>query len=333
MNNDAISLEVDDLDDIQESIIDSPEYEESDNDYSEQVESDDFDLTKELLTLQGISDMNKIKFEDESGAVVEKSWDSLSNNEKLMILSHQEDPDTSLDASEIELINQIRESGMTPDQYIQKLQTPEQPVQQYEVDTMSDDELFCIDLLDRLGADNVTDEELQQALDKAKENESLFNKQVASLRNYYKDLEEKRNQQIEIEKQEAAEYEFSVFSNNIIECIKNINAFEDTPVELSLDEMEDLADYILTRDASGYSEFGRLLNNPEQFTKAAFWMLKGPEILNEMKKEIQKAYLRGYEESHKTPNKKVYTKQPSVNKSNNKESQYAYFDEDSYLND
>jgi hypothetical protein len=105
MNNDAISLEVDDLDDIQESIIDSHEYEESDNDYSEQVESDDFDLTKELLTLQGISDMNKIKFEDESGAVVEKSWDSLSNNEKLMILSHQEDPDTSLDASEIELIN------------------------------------------------------------------------------------------------------------------------------------------------------------------------------------------------------------------------------------
>ena len=105
MNNDAINLEVDDLDDIQESIIDSPEYEESDNDYSEQVESDDFDLTRELLTLQGISDMNKIKFEDESGAVVEKSWNSLSNNEKLMILSHQEDPDTSLDASEIELIN------------------------------------------------------------------------------------------------------------------------------------------------------------------------------------------------------------------------------------
>ena len=105
MNNDAISLEVDDLDDIQESIIDSPEYEESDNDYSEQVESDDFDLTRELLTLQGISDMNKIKFEDESGAVVEKSWNSLSNNEKLMILSHQEDPDTSLDDAEIELIN------------------------------------------------------------------------------------------------------------------------------------------------------------------------------------------------------------------------------------
>jgi hypothetical protein len=49
--------------------------------------------------------MDKIKFEDESGAIVEKSWNELSNNEKLMILSHQEDPDTSLDDSEIELIN------------------------------------------------------------------------------------------------------------------------------------------------------------------------------------------------------------------------------------
>jgi hypothetical protein len=37
--------------------------------------------------------------------VVEKSWDSLSNNERLMILSHQEDPDTSLDNDEIALIN------------------------------------------------------------------------------------------------------------------------------------------------------------------------------------------------------------------------------------
>jgi hypothetical protein len=58
--------------------------------------------------------------------------------------------------------------------------------------------------------------------------------------------------------------------------------FEDTPVELSYEDMEDLANYILTRDSAGYSEFGRQLNDPIQFTKAAFWMLKGPEILNEM---------------------------------------------------
>ena len=340
MINEANSIDLDDLDDLDnQDFIDEPEYQDEPSYIEEEpVNSstdDDFDLTKELLALQGISDMNKIKFEDESGAVVEKTWDSLSNNEKLMILSHQEDPDTSLDAAEIELINQIRESGMTPDQYIQSLQTTEPPVVTYEVDNMSDDELFCIDLLDKIGSDNITDEELQQALDAAKANESLFNKQVASLRVYYKDLEDKRQQQVELEKQEEAEMAYNNLASNVIDAIRNFNAFEDTPVELSLEEMDDLANYILTRDASGYSEFGRLLNDPVQFTKAAFWMLKGPEILNEMQKQIKEAYLRGYNETHKaTANKKVFTKpQASSSRSNNKESQYAYFDEDSYLND
>ena len=338
MINEANTIDLDDLDDIQDPITDTPE--DVEDSHSEEIDEsatneqeDDFDLAKELLTLQGISDMNKIKFEDESGAVVEKSWDSLSNNEKLMILSHQEDPDTSLDSAEIELINQIRESGMTPDQYIQSLQTSEPPVVTYEVDSMSDDELFCIDLLDKIGSDNITDEELQQALESAKANENLFNKQVASLRVYYKDLEEKRQQQIEIEKQEEAEQEYNTFSNNIINSISNFNSLDDTPVELSQEEMNDLANYILTRDASGYSEFGRLLNDPVQFTKAAFWMLKGSEILNEMQKQIKEAYLRGYNESHKPDTKRVFTKPASPKGNNNKESQYAYFDEDSYLND
>ena len=339
MINEANSIDLDDLDDFEQDPIVEPEYQEPELDTEEPVVSEpenDFDLAKELLTLQGISDMNKIKFEDESGAVVEKSWNSLSNNEKLMILSHQEDPDTSLDAAEIELINQIRESGLTPDQYIQSLQIPEPPVVTYEVDNMSDDELFCIDLLDKIGSDNISDEELQQALDSAKENPSLFSKQVASLRVYYKDLEDQKMRQEELDKQEAAEQEYNMFANNIVNSIRNFNAFEDTPVELSLEEMDDLANYILTRDASGYSEFGRLLNDPVQFTKAAFWMLKGPEILNEMQKQIKEAYLRGYNESHKSaPSKRVFTKPQtsSSSRSNNKESQYAYFDEDSYLND
>lgn len=338
MINEANALDLDDLDDIQDVEIDpqEPQDPEPQEPQEQQEPNDDFDLTRELLTRQGISDMNKIKFEDESGAVVEKAWDTLSNNEKLMILSHQEDPDTSLDDAEIELINQIRESGMTPDQYIQSLQVSEPPTPTYEVDSMSDDELFCLDLLDKIGADNITDEELHQALENAKSNEALYNKQVASLRVYYKDLEEKRQQQLEIEKQEEAEQQFNIFANNIVESIRNFNSFEDTPVELSNEEMEDLANYILTRDASGYSEFGRLLNDPAQFTRAAFWMLKGPEILNEMQKQIKEAYLRGYNETHKPVNKtnKVFTKPQETpqNKNNNKESQYAYFDEDSYLN-
>ena len=338
MINDANTIDLPDLDDIQDPINDTKTVSDTDvitEPEPEPVKDNDFDLTKELLSLQGISDMNKIKFEDESGAVIEKTWDSLTNNEKLMILSHQEDPDTSLDAAEIELINQIRESGLTPDQYIQSLQVSEPQPTVYEVDNMSDDELFCIDLLDKIGSENITDEELQDALTAAKSNKNLFDKQVASLRVYYKDLEEKRIQQDALEQQQKREQEFEMFSNNIVDAIKNFNALDDMQIELSRDEMDDLANYILTRDDQGYSEFGRLLNDPVQFTKAAFWMLKGSEILNEMQNKIKEAYLRGYNETHEVnKNKKVFTKTPSTqtNNNNNKEPQFAFFDEDSYLN-
>jgi hypothetical protein len=59
-----------------------------------------------------------------------------------------------------------------------------------------------------------------------------------------------------------------------------------------------------------------------QVTKAAFWMLKGSEILNEMQNQIKEAYLRGYKETHKTPNNRVFTKPsaPPANSNSNKES-------------
>ena len=340
--NDANAIDLEDLDDIQDSSIDnnnSEDYVESYEVDSKPEEFDeDFNPTDALLSLQGIRDKNKIKFEDESGAIIEKSWNTLTNNEKLMILSHQEDPDTSLDGQEIELINQIRESGMTPEQFIQNLQTTDIPAPtiNYEVDSMSDDELFCIDLLDKVGSENITDEELQQALDNAKMNPNLYSKQVASLRVYYKDLEQQRHQQIEEEKVREQERMFELFSNDVLDSIRSFNSFDDSPVDLSPEDMEDLANYILNRDASGYSAFGHILNNPVEFTKAAFWTLKGPEILSEMQNQIKEAYLRGYNESRRSEsNNKVFTRlqNSSVKGRNNKESQYAYFDEDSYLND
>ena len=39
--------------------------------------SNEEDLTNDLLALRGIKDLDKIKFEDETGAIVERSWDSL----------------------------------------------------------------------------------------------------------------------------------------------------------------------------------------------------------------------------------------------------------------
>ena len=63
-----------DIEDNDEPIDNSTsEIVEPQNIQEPQQSEEQFDLTKELLTLQGIKDINKIKFEDESGAVVEKS--------------------------------------------------------------------------------------------------------------------------------------------------------------------------------------------------------------------------------------------------------------------
>ena len=44
----------------------------------------------------------------------------------------------------------------------------------YEVDNLTDDELFALDLIEKLGEENVTDEELQSAIEQAKANQDLF---------------------------------------------------------------------------------------------------------------------------------------------------------------
>ena len=83
----------------------------------------DDDFVTFLLKSRGIDDMSKIKFEDENGSMEELDWNNLDNEEKLNILnSSLNDPDTDLDDNEIELINTIRESGLTPAEYLEHLQ-------------------------------------------------------------------------------------------------------------------------------------------------------------------------------------------------------------------
>jgi hypothetical protein len=79
----------------------------------------DTDMVSYMLKSKGIDDRSKIKFEDEDGDIREISWDSLSNEDKLNILnSSDNEQDSDLDDTEVELINAIRESGMTPAEYL-----------------------------------------------------------------------------------------------------------------------------------------------------------------------------------------------------------------------
>ena len=312
--------------------------------------SDDDDFTLQVLNLKGISDPSKIKFEDESGAIIERDWNDLSDNERLMILAGTEDPERDLEEDEILFINQLRENNLTPQQYIQAIQ--QQAAQQaleeyqqglqptYEIDSLSDDELFALDLLEKVGEENITDEELKEALEQAKANETLFAKQIEGLRAAYKNLEDQQRYDAEQAQIQQAEEQYQEFSNKVLNEISSFDSLANQEIELSTDDKNDIANYMLTRRDTGVSDFYRDMQDPKTATLAAFWLLRGPEILNEMENQIKAAYQRGFNmgktttpigNAPKTPQVVVQPKPAATSSKVDFQSAFGLEDE-SYLN-
>lgn len=313
--------------------------------------NDDEYFTSEVLRLKGITDPSRIKFEDESGAIVERDWNDLSDTERLNILTNQEDPERDLEEDEIGLINLLRQNNLTPQQYIQIIQQQaantalaqyqQTQVPTYEIDSLTDDELFALDLLDKVGEENITDEELQEALEQAKSNETLFAKQIEGLRASYKNLEDQQKYNAEQAQIAQAEQQYQDFSNQVLNAIGSFNTFANQDVELSTDDKNDIANYILTRRDSGISDFYQDMQNPATATLAAFWLLRGPEVLEEMENQVKAAYQRGftmgkssnpaYKFTPRTPQVVVQPRPTSNSTQNDVQSAFSLGDE-SYLN-
>lgn len=256
------------------------------------------DLTTEVLKLRGISNPDKIKFEDESGAVTERSWDSLTKEEQINILADQrEHQETNNDLAEDEanLINAIRNSGMSVQEYMQTI-TPQinQPQDTNQFDAMSDEDLYAFDILNKVGNDNITDEELDAALEAAKANETLFKKTVDGLRQQYNRLQEEQKQNIANQQQAAAQQRYQAFANVVNNQIDNFNSFAGQPIQLSNQDKDNLSEFMLALDEDGSSALGKALQDPRLLTKAAFWLLNEQDLIAELQKQQQDAYTRGY---------------------------------------
>ena len=260
---------------------------------------EDEDLTSEVLRLKGIADPDKIKFEDETGAIIERSWDTLSREEQLNILTSQEEQqELNLADDEIELLNAIRNSGMSVNDYMQSLiPAQEAPVPSYKIDELSDEDVYALDLLEKVGADNITDEELEQAINNAKQNEALFKKTVEGLRKEYIRLQQDEEAQLANEQAAKQEAAYRQFATSITNEIRGLNSFAGQELELSDEDSEELAAFMLELDESGTSAFGRALQDPNLFTKAAFWLLNEEQIIEELSKQMQDNYKRGYEQA------------------------------------
>lgn len=272
------------------------------------------DIIDELLKDRGITDRSKIKFESEDGNIEERSWDDLSSDEKRHILNQNPDidPERELDDDEIQMINEMRRLGLNPAQYVEALQNQgaqlyaqqNQPTEQssYETDDLTDDELFILDLQYR--SPEMSEEEAFQVLEQAKQNDTLYAKQIEGLRKYYKDLETDMQNQQELELQEERQQQFQEYSNSILDSIADMDSIGTLDLELDNEDRDELANFILGSDQAGINWFSKALEDTDTVVRMAWFALKGEDAFNEIQDYIaqqiqtasQNAYQKGYEE-------------------------------------
>lgn len=282
--------------------------------------SQEEDFLTSYLKSKGIKDKSKIKFENEEGVVEEADWNNLSNQDKLNILrSSEEQPETGLDGSEIQLINAIRTSGLTPSEYLNYIsdqsvqsyiQNAQQP--QYEIDQYSDDELFLMDLMSRMGS--ITEEEATDALERAKANEGLFKKQVEAIRNEYKQAEQENQMQAQLEQDQFARQEYEQFSNKIVDEINNLTEIQGFDLNMSDEDMQQLYDFITGHDAAGANYMTKALADPKILVKMAWLALNGDQMVNDITSYFQREIASVRKESYK---KGVEDTQKKINNQNN----------------
>ena len=316
-NNDDIDF-IDELDDEQQPDgqkqdpnPDNPQESEDqepegpDNTGTSDPEEGEDDFLTSLLKSRGIEDKSKIKFATEEGDVEEVDWDSLSNEDKLNILSSSEStPENGLDESEIQLINAIRNSGMSPSEYLQfigngeverYIQNSQEP--QYEIDAYSDDELFLMDFMSRMG--EVTEDEATEALERAKANEGLFKKQIEAIRNEYKQAEQENQMQAQIEQEQIAQQQYDQFSDQIVDEINNLTEIQGFELNMENDDMQELYDFITGQDAAGNNYLAKALSDPHVLVKTAWLALNGDQMINDITSYFQKEIASVRKESYK----------------------------------
>lgn len=355
-----MAIGIDEIDDFDEEVIVTPNQEENEETSQQQEEEiitqeneennkNEEDSISAFLKTKGINDLNKIKFEnEETGEVEEVSWNDLSKEEQLNILQTSNvDPDRALDDSEIDLINDIRSNGMSVDEYkemikqqaISEIQNQE-IIPKYEIDQIPDDELYILDLQQKLG-DEVTDEELIKALETEKQNPEFFAKKIKGLRQEYKNLEDQqRNLQAEEEKR-VYEEQYAQFQQNILEEIRSLNKIGNLDISMELDDMNDIANLILSQDAAGINYLAKELNDPAKLVKVAWFLSKGEQAFNDISdymaqqiKEISRAqYKKGFEDgksgkSSTTPKSRVVKPTQTTQKTNTKSNIFTMDDLD-----
>ncbi len=237
-----------------------------------------------LLASKGIND-GKFIMVEEDGTEVETNFYNLSLEEQLEILNQGEVTETpDLDESEMNLLNTIRSSGLNTEQYLEQYKQQilselgQDPVQNYEIDSYTDQELYVLDLKNKF---DLTEDELVTELEKELQNEDIFNRKVTKLREEYKKLEDeyKQTQQQEFEAQKQQQYD--QFAQQMVDVAVKTEDFYG--VELEDNEKNEVLSFLLELDESGTSNFYKTLNNPQKLYEAAWFLRYGKDAFEALK--------------------------------------------------
>lgn len=284
---------------------------QNDDGHKDPEPKEDDDIIALLLKEKNIKDPSKIKFEDEEGNIQERDWNSLSKEEQLNILKSQDQnsDDTSLGEDEIELINQLRLNQMSPQEFIDYIkqqgaaeyaQSLEQN-QQYSVDDLSDDELFIVDLQSRV--EDITDEEANAALERAKQDQALFEKQMKGIREEYRQIESERSQIDALQKQQENEEQFVQFRDAVLDSIQSLDKIGTLDIDMDDDDMNEVANFILSTDSAGVNYLAKALDDPQTLVRMAWFALKGEEAIDSITEyftqQIQEVSRQRYEQGFK----------------------------------
>lgn len=301
----------------------------SDTQQEEFEEGNNEDYLTSFLKTKGIKDPNRIMFEDDNNQVIERSWNDLTNEEKFNILNTptednvQQKPTVEykndLTQEEAAFLNYLRQQGVTPQQYMESLQQPVEP--SYKIDDLSDDEVFLLDLESRVG--ELTDEQAAEALNNAKQNEEIYNKQIEGIRKEYKEREDYQSQQDQAAQELEAQEQFAQYQRVISGAIDNLTSVGNLDINLEDADKEDLAEFILSQDQNGVNYLQEALQDPQTLVKAAWFILNGDDAFNsiedyftdQIKKVSEAQYKKGYEDAQKgkTPTRQVVI-QPKNNR-------------------
>lgn len=250
-------------------------------------ENSETSILDDYLKSLGIENA-KISVLDENDEEQEISFYDLTKEEQLEILKaaepEQEIPDNDLDESEIELLNQIRESQLSVEEFLEAYKASiideigQGAAPEYSIDSYDDQELYLLDLKQKF---DLTDEELAKKLEYELQDEVLFKKQVDTLRAEYKQLEDQYNEAQKQEAEDLKEEQFNQFSETMVNVALQTPEFYG--IELDDDEKNEVLSQILDLDENGTSEFYKSLNDPKKLYELAWFSRYGKDSFDALK--------------------------------------------------